>query len=84
MGFGTLSQGGSLPTQLYNVVINLYDGSQCDQVLPDVKKNWTTQLCAGDLAGGKDTCQGTRSHLEIYPKASQEFDETSILNLKFI
>lgn len=58
MGFGTLSADGPLATKLYNVKLNLYDGSKCGEVIPDVRKDWSLQLCAGELAGGKDTCQG--------------------------
>lgn len=58
MGYGTLSADGPLPNKLYNVKLTLYDGSKCDQVIPEVPKDWSIQICAGELSGGKDTCQG--------------------------
>ncbi len=38
--------------------ISIYPSSSCNLVLPQVVKNWNSQVCAGHLAGGKDTCQG--------------------------
>lgn len=43
---------------LRNVKLTLYDPRRCEDVLPHANKNWRTQLCAGELAGGRDTCQG--------------------------
>lgn len=36
----------------------LYDESKCAQVVESVPKNWTTQICAGDLNGIKSNCYG--------------------------
>jgi secreted trypsin-like serine protease len=58
MGWGTTIQGGSVSNVLKNVKLTLYDPSKCADVLTEASKNWNTQLCAGELAGYKDTCQG--------------------------
>jgi hypothetical protein len=55
---GTLSSGGSQPDALINAKITVYDGSTCKNVLPSISKNWNSQICAGKLTGGVDTCQG--------------------------
>lgn len=36
----------------------MYDESLCKNVLPRNSKNWNAQICAGDLQGHIDTCQG--------------------------
>lgn len=58
MGWGTTQQGGAVSTRLRNVRLTIYDHRRCDDVLPQAVKNWHSQLCAGELAGGRDTCQG--------------------------
>jgi secreted trypsin-like serine protease len=58
VGFGTTSSGGSLSNDLKNVKITLYPSTQCSQVYPSVMKNWNLQICAGEIVGGKDSCQG--------------------------
>jgi len=40
------------------VKITIYPENSCDSVLPDIVKNWNSEICAGELAGGKDTCYG--------------------------
>jgi hypothetical protein len=60
MGWGTTEQGGNTSDILQNVVLELLNGpTQC---YPDNQDqfNWNTQVCSGILAGGKDTCQGSR------------------------
>jgi len=57
-GFGTTSYGGYISIDLRNVKITLYPSSQCDLVYPSVTKNWNAQICAGEMSGGKDSCQG--------------------------
>ncbi|CAF1541040.1 unnamed protein product [Rotaria magnacalcarata] len=56
VGWGTLSEGGSLPTTLRQVTVQTvaYQASTCAPTMV----NWTVQLCAGVSGGGKDTCQG--------------------------
>jgi complement component 2/CUB/sushi domain-containing protein len=50
------------------VKITIYPGSSCDSVLPELEKNWNSEICAGELAGGKDTCFGD-SGGSLYAKA---------------
>ncbi|CAM4881126.1 unnamed protein product [Rotaria socialis] len=56
VGWGTLSQGGSLPTTLRQVTVQTvaYQAPTCTPTMI----NWAVQLCAGVSGGGKDTCQG--------------------------
>ncbi|CAF4346121.1 unnamed protein product, partial [Rotaria magnacalcarata] len=51
VGWGTLSEGGSLPTTLQQVTVQTvaYQGSTCAPTMV----NWTVQLCAGVSGGGK-------------------------------
>ena len=49
---------GSISNQLRNVKMTIYSSSDCNTVYPVAQKNWNAQICAGELAGGKDTCQG--------------------------
>jgi hypothetical protein len=57
-GWGTLSSGGSAPSTLNNVLLNIYPSSSCNTISQSYKTDWNTQICAGDLSGNKDTCQG--------------------------
>ncbi len=58
-GWGTTSYGGSTPSLLRNVKLTVYQNTTyCQGVSPDTTKNWNTQICAGEILGGKDTCQG--------------------------
>ena len=58
VGWGATYEGGSISRQLQNVKINVYPASFCVNVQPGMPKNWFTQICAGEINGGKDTCQG--------------------------
>ncbi|CAF0947221.1 unnamed protein product [Brachionus calyciflorus] len=58
VGWGSLIYGGSPSNELQNVNITLYSGSSCRNVSPSWNKNWSTQICAGKLEGGTDTCNG--------------------------
>jgi secreted trypsin-like serine protease len=59
VGWGNLEEGGSSPDKLQNVKLNIYNDSVCLDIFgSEFPKNFTTQLCAGDSNGGKDTCQG--------------------------
>ena len=57
---GALSEGGSLPANLYNVQLNIYASSYCANTVAveGFIANWNSQICAGVYTGGKDTCQG--------------------------
>ncbi|CAF1576171.1 unnamed protein product [Adineta ricciae] len=56
VGWGTLSEGGALPSTLQQVTLQTisYQASSCSSSITDSR----TQLCAGVSGGGKDTCQG--------------------------
>jgi trypsin len=59
IGWGVLdSNTGQQADSLRNVQIKIYESSKCEMVSPDLHKNWSSQICAGDLLGGKDACQG--------------------------
>ena len=55
LGWGTTSSGGLSSNTLQNVKLTVYDSSVCGGYL---NKNWLSQICAGEIEGGKDTCQG--------------------------
>jgi secreted trypsin-like serine protease len=57
-GWGTLSSGGSAPSSLNDVQLTVYSSNKCLNVETDAIKNWNSQVCAGDLSGQKDTCEG--------------------------
>ncbi len=61
---GHTSHDGSPSNLLRNVKLKVYDPDFCEHVLPIYKKNWSNQICAGELAGGKDTCQGDSGGLQ--------------------
>lgn len=58
VGWGKLSADGDQPDELYNVKLTTYNSSMCSRVAYGVPKNWNAQMCAGEYAGGKDSCQG--------------------------
>ncbi len=59
IGWGVVdSNSGQQAESLRNVQIKIYESSKCDLVSPDLEKNWSSQVCAGDLDGQKDACQG--------------------------
>ena len=58
MGWGTMSEGSRETSDvLQNVVLDVLDGPKSCPYNPKFV-NWDVQICAGVLAGGKDTCQG--------------------------
>jgi secreted trypsin-like serine protease len=67
VGWGTTVQNGIPPFMLRNARIKLLNNSLCNNVLPLKEKNWKSQLCAGELDGSRDTCQGD-SGGSIYTK----------------
>jgi len=65
-GYGSLWFNGPLPNTLQNVNLDIYNESYCNDVLPLVPKNWDSQICAGDLKGQRDTCQGRLKSIRPY------------------
>lgn len=56
-GWGLESENAqNIPSILQNVKLTIYTGPTCNNV--DQYPDWNKQICAGDLAGGKDTCSG--------------------------
>ena len=58
VGWGALSTSGSLPNELNDVTIHIYTNQDCHQVSTSTPKEWNSQICAGDLSGNRDSCQG--------------------------
>jgi secreted trypsin-like serine protease len=54
-GFGTTSEGGSQSEEMLYTVGKILPDSDCRMYASYDPK---TMICAGDLAGGKDSCQG--------------------------
>jgi secreted trypsin-like serine protease len=55
-GWGTLASGGSSPNELYQVIVPIVDQTVCNDAYGGSITN--NMLCAGYMAGGKDSCQG--------------------------
>lgn len=45
-----LQEGGWTPNELYNVELKIYNSDKCSGVLPDLTKNWGSQICAGKFS----------------------------------
>lgn len=58
VGWGTIDFGGPSSELLKMVKLDIYDPVACRYVSTENTKNWSNQICCGDLSGGKDTCQG--------------------------
>ncbi|CAF1162727.1 unnamed protein product [Adineta ricciae] len=59
VGFGDTIPGanqGSIFLQQVNLTI--YPNEYCSNVASSIVKNWTMQLCCGDLQGERDVCHG--------------------------
>lgn len=54
-GWGTLTEGGSTPDVLYNVKLSVLNSSECHNYPNYIAES---QVCAGNVSGGQDTCQG--------------------------
>ncbi|XP_046404255.1 trypsin-1-like [Ischnura elegans] len=52
-GWGTTTEGGSLPDHLRHVIVKVVDQNECNQAYGSITDN---MICAG--APGKDSCQG--------------------------
>lgn len=47
VGWGSLSHDSPITHRLQNVEMTLHESQVCNNVYPDVKKNWNRQLCSG-------------------------------------
>jgi len=56
IGWGTTSEGGSIPDRLQEVVVPLVDDVTCRRDYTLVVYIWASMICAGE--SGKDSCQG--------------------------
>ncbi|VVC36247.1 Serine proteases, trypsin family, serine active site,Peptidase S1, PA clan,Serine proteases, trypsin [Cinara cedri] len=64
-GWGSIQYGDQSSEDLLKVDINIIDNAKCNQLYESEKKRKTlnrgiidSMICAGDLAGGHDTCLG--------------------------
>ena len=75
-GWGTIYENKyDFPDLLMNVKLRLYEGKKvCQNVANGYRKDWRSQICAGEIDGGKDTCQGD-SGGAIYMKESRFGDK---------
>jgi trypsin len=65
MGFGTTSEGGAVSTDMLKVDVTAYAFGVCEANL-GVQLFPATQICAGDIAGGRDSCQGDSGMCERF------------------
>jgi secreted trypsin-like serine protease len=59
-GWGFLETGGRIADVLQKVELSVIPNNQCKEIYKDQADDYKIngkQLCAGELAGGKDTCQ---------------------------
>jgi trypsin len=57
-GWGRLSDGGTAPSQLHHVLVNVMDYDECDSSYWEYGGITTRMFCAGVSEGGKDSCNG--------------------------
>ena len=57
-GWGTLTPGGSLPSQLQAVEVFITPRAACDRAYADYDGITDNMICAAVPGGGKDACQG--------------------------
>nr|ADQ53629.1 eupolytin [Eupolyphaga sinensis] len=57
-GWGTLSSGGSLPSQLQVVSLPIVSHQQCNNAYASYGGITENMICAAEEQGGKDSCQG--------------------------
>ncbi|XP_041983784.1 serine protease snake-like [Aricia agestis] len=78
-GWGVVDpQARRTSTDLQKVSLTLFDNNSCNRLLErEEKRHWErgvidTQVCAGELRGGKDTCQGdSGSPLQVASSENQ-------------
>ncbi len=49
VGWGTIGETQDNPSVLKNAKITVYNSSACDSTISEMTKNYTTQICAGNL-----------------------------------
>jgi trypsin len=57
-GWGTLTPGGSLPSQLQAVEVFITDRAECNSAYASYGGITVNMICAAVPGGGKDACQG--------------------------
>jgi len=57
-GWGTLTPGGSLPSQLQAVEVDITSRAACNSAYAQYGGITINMICAGVTGGGKDACQG--------------------------
>jgi trypsin len=57
-GWGTLSSGGSLPSQLQAVEVFIVSRTECNNAYAAYGGITVNMICGGVPGGGKDSCQG--------------------------
>lgn len=58
VGWGSTYYNGPASSLLQNVKLTIYNNTNCNNVFKSLRKDWNLELCAGDLTGNKDTCNG--------------------------
>jgi trypsin len=57
-GWGIISSGGSLPSQLQAAELYIKDRAECNTAYAEYGGITENMICAGVTGGGKDACQG--------------------------
>lgn len=57
-GWGSVTSSGTATFTLQNGLITVYNENFCNNVVVSYQKNWDAQICAGEIKGGVDSCQG--------------------------
>ena len=73
VGWGATVYKGSTSDLLRQVNLTVYDGAQCNY---ESESNWNTQICAGDIAGRKSTCQGDSGGALFYKQTVTNYFTT--------
>ena len=74
VGFGDTIPGANTGSSiLQQVNLTIYPDDFCMNVSPMTRKDWSIQLCSGDLSGKRDTCQGD-SGSGLYIARSNDFN----------
>jgi len=65
-GWGTLTEGGSLPAALQTVTVPIVENSQCNSDYDGFNDVTDRMFCAGVPQGGLDACQGDSGGPVVY------------------